>query len=158
MAKGYVALVGSPNVGKSTIFNRLLGERKAIVNDMPGVTRDRMYGLCEWLGHSFYLIDTGGIEIEDRPFQDEIRMQAKIAIEEADVIVCLLQTRRYVAGGEFLDPQLGEQPIVCQVVEYRVQRIGGRSQRDRRRVVRFKLPLRHAGDGSVECSDRLLAK
>ena len=102
MAKGYVALVGSPNVGKSTIFNRLLGERKAIVNDMPGVTRDRMYGLCEWLGHSFYLIDTGGIEIEDRPFQDEIRMQAKIAIEEADVIVFLVDGKAGVSKDDEL--------------------------------------------------------
>lgn len=102
MAKGYVALVGSPNVGKSTIFNRLLGERKAIVNDMPGVTRDRMYGLCEWLGHSFYLIDTGGIEIEDRPFQDEIRMQAKIAIEEADVIVFLVDAKTGVSKDDEL--------------------------------------------------------
>lgn len=102
MAKGYVTLVGSPNVGKSTIFNRLLGERKAIVNDMPGVTRDRMYGLCEWLGHSFYLIDTGGIEIEDRPFQDEIRMQAKIAIEEADVIVFLVDAKTGVSKDDEL--------------------------------------------------------
>lgn len=102
MAKGYVALVGSPNVGKSTIFNRLLGERKAIVNDMPGVTRDRMYGLCEWLDHSFYLIDTGGIEIEDRPFQDEIRIQAKIAIEEADVIVFLVDAKTGVSKDDEL--------------------------------------------------------
>ncbi len=102
MAKGYVALVGSPNVGKSTIFNRLLGERKAIVNDMPGVTRDRMYGLCEWLDHSFYLIDTGGIEIEDRPFQEEIRIQAKIAIEEADVIVFLVDAKTGVSKDDEL--------------------------------------------------------
>lgn len=102
MSKGYVALVGSPNVGKSTIFNRLLGERKAIVNDMPGVTRDRMYGLCVWLDHSFYLIDTGGIEIEDRPFQDEIRMQAKIAIEEADVIVFLVDAKTGVSKDDEL--------------------------------------------------------
>lgn len=102
MAKGYVALVGSPNVGKSTIFNRLLGERKAIVNDMPGVTRDRMYGLCDWLDHSFYLIDTGGIEIEDRPFQDEIRIQTKIAIEEADVIVFLVDAKAGVSKDDEL--------------------------------------------------------
>ena len=87
MAQGVVAIVGSPNVGKSTIFNRMLGERHAIVDDEMGITRDRLYGQCEWLGHKFSLIDTGGIEIVNRPFQEQIRMQAEIAINEADVIV-----------------------------------------------------------------------
>ena len=87
MAQGIVAIVGSPNVGKSTIFNRMIGERHAIVDDEMGITRDRLYGQCEWLGHRFSLIDTGGIEMADRPFQEQIRMQAEIAINEADVIV-----------------------------------------------------------------------
>ena len=87
MPKGVVAIVGSPNVGKSTIFNRMIGERHAIVDDEMGITRDRLYGQCEWLGHKFSLIDTGGIEIANRPFQEQIRMQAEIAINEADVIV-----------------------------------------------------------------------
>ena len=87
MPKGVVAIVGSPNVGKSTIFNRMIGERHAIVDDEMGITRDRLYGQCEWLGHKFSLIDTGGIEIVNRPFQEQIRMQAEIAINEADVIV-----------------------------------------------------------------------
>ena len=87
MAQGIVAIVGSPNVGKSTIFNRMIGERHAIVDDEMGITRDRLYGQCEWLGHRFSLIDTGGIEIVNRPFQEQIRMQAEIAINEADVIV-----------------------------------------------------------------------
>lgn len=87
MAKGIVAIVGSPNVGKSTIFNRLMGERHAIVDDAPGITRDRLYGQCEWLGHKFSIIDTGGIEVVNRPFQEQIRMQAEIAIAEADIIL-----------------------------------------------------------------------
>ncbi len=87
MSQGIVAIVGSPNVGKSTIFNRMIGDRRAIVDDEMGITRDRLYGQCEWLGHRFSLIDTGGIEIKNRPFQEQIRVQAEIAINEADVIV-----------------------------------------------------------------------
>lgn len=84
---GVVALVGSPNVGKSTIFNRLIGERQAIVDDERGITRDRMYGKAEWLTRRFHVIDTGGIEIENAPFQEQIRAQVELAIKEADVIV-----------------------------------------------------------------------
>ena len=84
---GIVAIIGSPNVGKSTIFNRLIGERHAIVDDEAGITRDRLYGKCEWLGHKFSIIDTGVIEIANQPFQKQIRAQVEIAIEEADVIV-----------------------------------------------------------------------
>lgn len=87
MAKGVVAIVGSPNVGKSTIFNRMIGQRHAIVDDAAGITRDRLYAPCEWQGVSFTLIDTGGIEIANAPFQQQIRAQAQIAIDEADVIV-----------------------------------------------------------------------
>src|SRR5699024_10895047 len=75
------------NVGKSTIFNRLAGERISIVEDTPGVTRDRIYARTEWLGHPFNLIDTGGIDIGDEPFLTQITEQAEIAIEEADVII-----------------------------------------------------------------------
>lgn len=87
MKNNVVAIVGSPNVGKSTIFNRLIGEKRAIVDDEAGITRDRLYARCKWLGKTFSLIDTGGIELANRPFQEQIRMQANIAIEEADVIV-----------------------------------------------------------------------
>ena len=93
MPKGIVAIVGSPNVGKSTIFNRLIGERHAIVDDEAGITRDRLYGNCTWLGRSFSVVDTGGIEIANRPFQEQIRAQVEIAIDEADVIV-------YVTDGQ----------------------------------------------------------
>lgn len=86
--KGTVAIVGRPNVGKSTLFNKLTGSRISIVDDTPGVTRDRIYGDCEWLGHKFLLIDTGGIE----PYSDDVilkqmRAQTEIAIETADVII-----------------------------------------------------------------------
>ena len=84
---GTVAVVGSPNVGKSTIFNRIIGHRHAIIDNQPGVTRDRIYDKASWLGVDFNIIDTGGIEIANRPFQEQIRAQATIAIEEADVIV-----------------------------------------------------------------------
>ncbi len=88
MSSYTVAVVGRPNVGKSTLFNRLIGERKAIVDDVSGVTRDRQYGECEWNGHSFHVIDTGGYVVNgDDIFEREIRQQVEIALEEADVIV-----------------------------------------------------------------------
>lgn len=89
MALPVVAIVGRPNVGKSTLFNRIINQRLAIVEDKPGVTRDRNYAQAEWMGHKFDLIDTGGITWEDGKIEEEIRAQAEIAIEEADVIVML---------------------------------------------------------------------
>ncbi|MGY4104146.1 ribosome biogenesis GTPase Der [Ignavigranum ruoffiae] len=85
-----VALVGRPNVGKSTIFNRLVGDRISIVEDYPGVTRDRIYAKASWLDREYRLIDTGGIEMVDEPIMNQIRFQADIAIEEADVIVFIV--------------------------------------------------------------------
>ena len=87
MGNKVVAIVGSPNVGKSTIFNRIIGDRRAIVDDEAGITRDRLYGRATWLNKTFTLIDTGGIELENRPFQEQIRTQANIAIDEADIIL-----------------------------------------------------------------------
>ena len=89
MIDGTIAIVGRPNVGKSTVFNRMLEQRLSIVEDTPGVTRDRIYGDCIWLNKTFRLIDTGGIQIADQPFAKEINMQVEIAIEEADVIIFL---------------------------------------------------------------------
>ncbi|KRL63567.1 ribosome biogenesis GTPase Der [Lactobacillus psittaci] len=82
-----VAIVGQPNVGKSTLFNRIINQRLAIVEDRPGVTRDRNYAKASWLGHDFNVIDTGGITWEGGRIEDEIRAQADIAMEESDVIV-----------------------------------------------------------------------
>ncbi len=87
MISGVVAIVGRPNVGKSTIFNRFASERISIVEDTPGVTRDRIYTTIDWLTKKFHLIDTGGIQLEDADFQSEIFAQVELAIDEADTIV-----------------------------------------------------------------------
>lgn len=94
MAKPIIAIVGRPNVGKSTIFNRIIGDRLAIVEDKPGVTRDRLYGTGIWLDQEFSVIDTGGIEIdgEDHILRS-VRMQAELAIEEADVIIFMVDSK-----------------------------------------------------------------
>lgn len=88
MAMPLVAVVGRPNVGKSTLFNKLIGQRLSIVEDTPGVTRDRIYSKCEWLGHEFMLVDTGGIEPDSQDvILSQMRRQAELAIEKADVII-----------------------------------------------------------------------
>ncbi len=90
MRKNLVAIVGRPNVGKSTLVNKLIGKRESIVHDEEGVTRDRLYYDVEWSGNKFEIIDTGGISIEGKPFQEQIKIQAQIAIEEADVIAMVV--------------------------------------------------------------------
>ena len=88
MAKPLVAIVGRPNVGKSTFFNKIAGRRISIVEDVPGVTRDRVYADCEWQNHKFTLIDTGGIDPQsDDPLLSQMRRQAQMAIESAEVII-----------------------------------------------------------------------
>jgi len=95
MAKPVVAIVGRPNVGKSTLFNHLIGKRKAIVEDVPGVTRDRLYDNTDWAGREFIIIDTGGIRFEEGDiFAREVKLQAELAIEEADVIIFVLDARQ----------------------------------------------------------------
>lgn len=99
MARPVVAIVGRPNVGKSTLFNKLVGARLSIVDDKPGVTRDRIYGDCEWLGHRFLLVDTGGIEPRaDDVILSQMRAQAIIAIATADVIVLVTDLRSGVVA------------------------------------------------------------
>ena len=95
MSKPVVAVVGRPNVGKSTLFNVLAGERIAIVKDTPGVTRDRIYADASWLDHNFTLIDTGGIEPDSKDIiLSQMREQAQIAIDTADVILFLTDVRQ----------------------------------------------------------------
>ena len=93
MSLPLVAIVGSPSVGKSTIFNRIVGERKAITEEIRGVTRDRIYHKTSWLTVPFNMVDTGGIELENRPFQEQIRMQAEVAIDEADLVIFVVDGR-----------------------------------------------------------------
>lgn len=93
-----VALVGRPNVGKSTLFNKMVGKRISIIDDTPGVTRDRIYSTVNYEGKKFHLIDTGGIDVSNEMFNDEIKVQASIAIDEADVVVFV------VDGKEGLNP------------------------------------------------------
>jgi GTP-binding protein len=101
MAKPVVAIVGRPNVGKSTLFNKLIGRRVSIVNDTPGVTRDRVYGDCEWDGRVFSVVDTGGIEMNSGDeILSQIRAQAELAIDAADVIVFVTDLRTGVTASD----------------------------------------------------------
>ncbi len=118
MIRGTVALVGRPNVGKSTIFNSLIGERKSIVEDTPGVTRDRIYGEVEWLTQEYRIIDTGGIQVENQPFSEEINMQVDVAIEEADVIVMIVSAQEGVMSDDIAIArklQKSKKPIILAV-------------------------------------------
>src|SRR5579859_6651560 len=111
--KPLVAIVGRPNVGKSTFFNRMIGERVAIVEDMPGTTRDRLYGDTDWNGREFTLIDTGGLELgngtpvgqvgltgQPGDLMDHVMAQAQLAIEEADVIVFMVDARSGITAAD----------------------------------------------------------
>ena len=94
--RGVVAIVGRPNVGKSSLFNRIVGERMSITDDASGITRDRIYARASWLNQDFRIIDTGGIILKDEPFSKEIRAQAYLAIDEADVIIMVVNARSSV--------------------------------------------------------------
>ena len=102
MALPIVAVVGRPNVGKSTLFNKLIGQRLSIVEDTPGVTRDRIYSRCEWRGKEFMVVDTGGIEPESTDvILAQMRRQSELAIEKADVIVFLTDIRCGVTADDY---------------------------------------------------------
>ena len=113
MANPTIAIVGRPNVGKSTIFNRIAGERISIVEDTPGVTRDRIYTTGEWLGREFSIIDTG-----DEPFMDQIKHQAEIAIDEADVIIFVASGREGITDADELVAKIlyrSNKPVILAV-------------------------------------------
>jgi GTP-binding protein len=119
MARPVIAIVGRPNVGKSTIFNRIIGDRLAIVEDKPGITRDRIYGTGEWNGIAFSVIDTGGIELDGEDgLLRLVRMQAELAIEEADVIVFMVDAKAGMTNADEEVAQLlfrSQKPVVVAV-------------------------------------------
>ncbi|HCY9665268.1 TPA: ribosome biogenesis GTPase Der [Enterococcus faecalis] len=118
MANPTIAIVGRPNVGKSTIFNRIAGERISIVEDTPGVTHDRIYTTGEWLGREFSIIDTGGIDLGDEPFMDQIKHQAEIAIDEADVIIFVASGREGITDADELVAKIlyrSNKPVILAV-------------------------------------------
>lgn len=118
MANPTIAIVGRPNVGKSTIFNRIAGERISIVEDTPGVTRDRIYAMGEWLGREFSIIDTGGIDLGDEPFMEQIKYQAEIAIDEADVIILLTSAREGITDADEMVARMlhqSKKPVILAV-------------------------------------------
>lgn len=115
MIDGIVAIVGRPNVGKSSLFNRIIGDRVSIVEDTPGVTRDRIYGKTEWLTKQFRFIDTGGIQLADQAFQDEIRMQVDLAIEEADCIIFVTDGREGLTNDDYFVAKMlqrSDKPVI----------------------------------------------
>ncbi len=97
-----VAIVGRPNVGKSTLFNKIAGSRIAIIEDVPGVTRDRLYEEVSYLNKPFYLVDTGGIDLGDEKFNDEIKMQAEIAINEADIVIFVVDAKEGITSNDLV--------------------------------------------------------
>lgn len=146
MALPVVAIVGRPNVGKSTLFNRIVGERIAIVEDRPGVTRDRIYSRAEWRGRTFSIIDTGGLDIdaEDEILQ-RVRHQAELAIEEADVIVLVVDARDGVTAADEAVAELlyrSGKPVVVAVNKV--------DNRAGRRHVRFLPPGVWRGAGHLQ--------
>lgn len=118
MSLGLVAIVGSPSVGKSTIFNRIIGEKKSIIEETRGVTRDRIYAHTSWLTKKFDIVDTGGIELADTTFQKQIRMQVEIAIEQADVILFVVDGQIGLNEDDYLVARMlykSKKPVVLAV-------------------------------------------
>lgn len=130
LLKPVIAIVGRPNVGKSTLFNRLIRERKAIVEDMPGVTRDRLYGEFDWNGREFTVIDTGGIVLDEPdPIISQTRLQAEVAMEEADLILFLVDTKEGPTAHDYsLADSLRKSPTPVLLVANKVD--GEKAERD----------------------------
>ncbi|HPI97933.1 MAG TPA: 50S ribosome-binding GTPase, partial [Synergistales bacterium] len=101
-----VTIVGRPNVGKSSLFNRLVGRREAIVDDMPGVTRDRIYGQVEWRERSFHVVDTGGLIVNDQhPLMENMKKQVNLAVEESSLILLVIDGKD---GPTWMDEDLAD--------------------------------------------------
>ncbi len=118
MSLPVVAIVGRPNVGKSTLFNKLIGQRLSIVEDTPGVTRDRIYGKCEWLSKEFMLVDTGGIEPDSNDvILEQMRRQAEVAITSADAIIFVTDMRTGITSSDYEVAQMlqksGKPVVLC---------------------------------------------
>ena len=97
-----VALVGRPNVGKSTLFNRIVGKKVAITEDIPGITRDRIYAKAKYNERGFSVIDTGGITLDNSPLNEEIKMQAEIAISESDLVILVVDGKEGLTSSDYL--------------------------------------------------------
>ncbi|MGM0436305.1 MAG: GTPase, partial [Bacillota bacterium] len=113
-----VAVVGRPNVGKSTLFNRIIGQRLSITDETPGLTRDRIYARAEWLTRTFNIVDTGGIDFDDAPFVHDIKAQTEIAIEEADVIIFAVDVKVGVTEEDSMVARMlykAEKPVILAV-------------------------------------------
>lgn len=121
MKKAFVAIVGRPNVGKSTLFNRIIKSRHSIVDDQPGVTRDRIYQQAEWLTRNFWLIDTGGITWSENDLMQNIKMQAEIAIEQADTIIFVTNFQEGLTSEDSLIAKIlykSKKPIILAINKY----------------------------------------
>ncbi|ATZ16572.1 GTP-binding protein [Entomoplasma freundtii] len=119
--KNVIAIIGRPNVGKSSLFNRVIKEKKAIIEDRPGVTRDRIYGSADWLTRDFIVIDTGGITLENATFAKEIKLQAEIAMAEADVIVFVVNHQEGLLPDDEMIAKLlykTKKPVILAVNKY----------------------------------------
>jgi len=159
---GTLAIVGRPNVGKSTLFNRLVGSRRAIVGDEPGITRDRLYGEAEWAGKMLRVVDTGGIIPEDKALiPAEIFRQARVALEQADVIVMVVDGRTELAAPDLeLARQLVRmgKPVVLAVNKIDTPQLEPYAQEFRRLGIKDLLPVSaETGNGVAELLEHVLA-
>ena len=158
---GTLAIVGRPNVGKSTLFNRLVGSRRAIVGDEPGITRDRLYGEAEWAGQTLRVVDTGGIIPDDKALiPSEIFRQAKVALEQADAIVMVVDGRTELAAPDLeLARQLQRlgKPLILAVNKMDTPNIEPYAQEFRRLGIKELLPISaETGNGVAELLEHVL--
>ncbi len=158
---GTLAIVGRPNVGKSTLFNRLVRSRRAIVGDEPGITRDRLYGEAEWAGRKLRVVDTGGIIPEDKALiPSEIFRQARVALEEADAIVMVVDGRTELAGPDLELARLLQRtgkPLLLAVNKMDTPQLEPYAQEFRRLGIKELLPISaETGNGVAELLEHVL--